>query len=239
MVLGSLSSPPKGLASFLTLALATLSLACAWQSPGPADESTSNSSTNTSSDVGTEEGGYESGGATESGEPYDPCLGAQPLTDVQLSFSLHRINGEDITTLYDESMGGLACYSFEDPCDIMDADTGCSSPGGDHLRLLFGTAEFGEPRETLVVRVSDGARDYDLATEAGAPASGVPGLISFNYSYQVDGASRAGYGTDNQAAMGIVSVNEVPSDGSSKLAFTAVGGIADWEFNLNFSAALE
>ncbi len=201
------------------------------------------SDSSSSDDDGTSSGGSLSGDATsgdasadgnddeaegaefgETGTPSGPCFeGEVQLTNVVLDVNVNRILGEDVAVAFDEDSWA---------CAYTDGEVGL-------LMVHYGPHEFGEPQNSLSVRLFDGVRSYDLATDPGPPGDGEDGLVYFGHTYQYESASTYQFDTGNQAGTGTLDVAAHPLDGGTTVDFTAVGTIAGddgWEFDLHFTA---
>jgi hypothetical protein len=189
---------------------------------------TGSASADASASAGSDDEGLEEAeGAEETDGPGSPCLGDVELAEVAIELTVNRVFGEDVDAPFDPDQGSHACVGVSD--EVV------------RIYARFGPFDFGEPGSYLGLDVYDGARVYDLATDPAPPGSGEPGLVRFQYDYQIESATTASFGTINQASTGTVDVVALPIDGGAQVEFTAAGEIAapdGWEFDMHFTAVV-
>lgn len=221
----------------VTLASSLVIAGCGEDSP--AGESTG-AATGTGAGTSSEGSADTTGGATSSGsasasasasagttgEPAGDCdPGDIVLESVMLEVETQRIQGGDLATPYEADLGSRACVSGSN--ELV------------RLILDYGPFEFDGLQSRLVLEIGDGARTYDLATDAGVPLMDMPGSIRISYSYDNESASTISYDTRNHAATGTIEVTALPDGAGTPFVFTAQGQVGDadgWVFDLSFSA---
>lgn len=176
-----------------------------------------------SADASAEESDEQSG----TGEPGGPCSpGDLELGDVVLDVTTNRVMDEDVATPFDPAQGSSACVQVA---------------GSEAMLFVqYGPFDFDGLQSSLQLTVS-AVGEYDLATDAGIPGSGMGGEIELSYSYDFEPATSASYSTQNQAATGTLDVTAIPTDGGTTFEFSAQGEIAGadgWQFDLSFTGTV-
>lgn len=176
--------------------------------PGSGTDGGSSIGSSSSSSGVSDEAGSSTAGSPPLLVDCDPDL----LADFEISFEIHRSQGEDRSTAM---RPGYACLdSVSNEFD---------------LRFEFGEPFLGEYESAIRVRATAGAGLYDLETDVGTS-----GTMRIGYVHR--GYATHSYDTVNQPAVGTALVESVPTQSGEDLVLSAVGELAGddgWEFSFD------
>jgi hypothetical protein len=185
----------------------------------------------TSSEDGPASGSAEDDPREDSDEgsdtegPGSPCSdGMIELEGVVVEVATNRVLGDDAPVEYDAE--SFACLYADD--------------GAVSLRVTIGPSDRWGPRSHVKLTIYDGARAYDLATDAAPPNSGEDGSIDLSYTYAIDRSSTVVFETAHHVGTGTVSVVEIGTgDTNVDVTFTGELGAPDgWEFDLHVTGVV-
>ncbi len=176
----------------------------------------------TSSSGGTSDDDTEGGSDTDTGGALGYCGEDPTVLDFEVAFNSHQIDGDDLTPNLDSAQ---ACLSSDGSAFL--------------FWMEFASDTDADQDSTLRIRVDTGIGEYDLATDAGTPGSGVPGDVMLSYTLFVEEeATDYSYNTTNTAATGTLNVASVPAVAGESLRVQTTGAIADWSFSFTVDATM-